>query len=248
MKPALRVALIVTCCLAAGQWLCAQSRRGPSASSLSSQKKQQSNGQQQGQAPADANPFPGDESNVPVLPSKDAPDIPADSNASGDHAALPAGDVDPVASPDDGGAAGDSQSASGFSSSSSGVDSLLNVPDDEQQGKHGQQDQVIEPEHHETAQEDENVGKYYLDNKDWHAALSRYQSAMVLDPENPDVYWGLAESSRHLGDYAAARAFYLKVEEYDPDSKHAKEAARALKEPELANAKATPPARPGSKN
>lgn len=247
MKPALRIALLATCCLAASPWLCAQSQTaGNAASSSSSQKKQSGNSQQPAQSPADANPFPGDVSTVPVLPSKDAPDIPAGSYGNeGGHAALPAGDADPVASPDDGAPSSDSQPASGFSSSASGVDSLLNVPDDERQGKHGQE---AEPEHHETAQEDESVGKYYLDNKNWRAALSRYQSAMVLDPENPDVYWGLAESSRHLGDFAAARGYYLKVMEYDPDSKHAKEAAKALKEPELANAKAVPPAQPGARN
>jgi tetratricopeptide (TPR) repeat protein len=246
MKPVARIALLSACFLTAGSWLCAQDQQGGSAASSSSSQKKQNGSAPQ--SPADANPFPGDETNVPVLPSKDTPDIPADSNASSEHAALPAGDADPVASPDDGAAAGDSQPASGFSSSSSGVGGLLDGPDDEPQSKHGKQGQPAEPEHHETAAEDENVGKYYLDNKDWHAALSRYQSAMVLDPENPDVYWGLAESERHLGNYAEARANYQKVMDYDPGSKHAKEAAKALKEPELANAKAAPPAQPGAKN
>ena len=61
---------------------------------------------------------------------------------------------------------------------------------------------------------------------------------MVLAPENPEVYWGLAESQQHMGDFANARANYEKVIEYDPDSKHAKEAKKALKEPEFANANA----------
>ena len=91
----------------------------------------------------------------------------------------------------------------------------------------------------ETAAQDINVAKYYLDNKNWRAALSRYQSAMVLAPEDPEVYWGLAVSQHHMGDYASARANYEKVIEYDPDSKHGKEARKALKEPEIANAKPT---------
>jgi tetratricopeptide (TPR) repeat protein len=246
MKPAVRIALFAACFFAAGSWLCAQSQQnGNTAPASPDQKKQTGNAQQPAKPPTDDNPFPGDETNVPVLPSKDTPDIPAgNGDANGDHAALPAGDVDPVASPDDGAPQGDSQPASGFSSSSSGVDGLLGSPDGEPQGKHGKQGQVVEPEHHETAAEDENVGKYYLDNKDWHAAMSRFQSAMVLDPENPDVYWGLAESERHLGNYADARANYQKVMEYDPDSKHAKEAAKALKEPELANAKPTAASKP----
>jgi tetratricopeptide (TPR) repeat protein len=240
MKPVVRVALLSACLLAAGSCLCAHAQQnGDAAPASSGQKKQSGNAQQPAQQPADENPFPGDNTNVPVLPSKDIPDIPADNgSANGDRAALPAGDTDPVASPDDGTSQGDSQSASGFSSSSSGVDGLLNGPDDEPQTKHGgKQGQLAEPEHQETAAEDENIGKYYLDSKDWRAALSRYQSAMVLDPENPDVYWGLAESQRHLGNFADARANYQKVMEYDPDSKHAKDAAKALKEPELANAK-----------
>ena len=98
-----------------------------------------------------------------------------------------------------------------------------------------------EPTHSESAKEDIDVGGYYLDKKNWHAAMSRFQSAMVLDPENPDVYWGLAEAERHLGDFAEARAYYQKVVDYDPDSKHAKEASKALKDPEIANAKSTPP-------
>ena len=74
--------------------------------------------------------------------------------------------------------------------------------------------------------------------KHWKAALSRYQSALVTDPENPDVYWGIAESQRQLGDYANAKANYQKLMEYDPDSKHGKEAKKLLKEPQLANAPA----------
>ena len=86
--------------------------------------------------------------------------------------------------------------------------------------------------------EDENVGSYYMETKNWKAALSRFDSALVLDPENPEVYWGLAEAQRNLGDYANAKANYLKVMEYDPDSKHAKEAKKILKQPEMVNAPA----------
>jgi tetratricopeptide (TPR) repeat protein len=72
---------------------------------------------------------------------------------------------------------------------------------------------------------------------------------MVLDPENPDVYWGLAETERHLGHYAEARSHYQQVLDYDPDGPHGKQARKALKDPELANAQkpssapatATPP-------
>ncbi len=61
---------------------------------------------------------------------------------------------------------------------------------------------------------------------------------MVLNPENPDAFWGMAEAARHLGDFASARSYYQKVFDYDPDSKHGKEARKALKDPEIANAQA----------
>ncbi len=41
-----------------------------------------------------------------------------------------------------------------------------------------------------------------------------------------------------------ARQNYQKVMDYDPGSRHAKDAARALKDPEIANAKAAPAAPP----
>lgn len=187
------------------------------------------------------NPFPTDTGNVPVMPSNSEPDVPAGNpNGEGARFSLPDGDSDPVASPD--GAASESSSEGVSSSDVRGLDSILPPPgDDEPTGKHGRKrSDVLEGPPKESSKEDINVGQYYLDNKNWKAALSRFQSALVLAPEEPEVYWGLAESERHLGDYASAKANYQKVIEYDPDSKHAKEAKKALKEPEIANAK--PPA------
>jgi hypothetical protein len=246
VKRALALTVILGCGLTAGPPVCAQAPANgnpntpANAPSGGSQQKQPA-GSRQTPAQPNANPFPEDESTVPVMPTKNTPDVP-EGNAGGAvnlGTLFPAGDMDPVRSPDNAGA-GEGQEQ-GFSSSSSGIDSLLPPPDADtgNAGKrHGKRGDDEVPQHHETAAEDENVGKYYLDNKDWRAALSRYESAMVLDPDNPDVYWGLAESQRHLGQFAEARANYQKVMEYDPDSKHAKEAKKALEEPELANAKA----------
>jgi tetratricopeptide (TPR) repeat protein len=121
-------------------------------------------------------------------------------------------------------------------------DLLPPADDDTQPGRRHRRGQQVVPEHHETAAEDESVGQYYLDRKDWKPALSRFQSAMVLDPDNPDVYWGLAEAERHLGNFADARANYQKVIDYDPDSRHGKEAKKALADPQIANAKPPQPA------
>lgn len=245
MKSGLWMALLIAC-LFAGPPLCAQaangSNPGQSQPAASSQNPAAAQTPARVQTQSNQNPFPEDTSDIPVMPTRNSPGtIPGDSDASGaGRISMPADDVDPVRSPEDAGAAAENQQSS--SSSEAGMSGLLPPPDDDTQpGKHNRKGEQIEPEHHETAAEDENVGSYYLDNKDWKAALSRYQSALVLDPDNPDVYWGLAESERHLGDFANARANYLKVMEYDPGSHHAKEARKALSDPDLAKAKPPQP-------
>ncbi len=199
--------------------------------------------------PQDSNPFPTDTTNVPVMPSRENPEPNAPSNGPTNtadqiedtHYQVP-GDSDPVASPDAAPAEGNYQNQGQgqvSSSNTNSLDSILPPPgDDEKNGKKGSDE--IEDMPKETAAKDISVGKYYLDNKNWRAALSRFQSALVLAPEEPEVYWGLAESQRHMGDFSNARTNYEKVIEYDPDSKHAKDAKKALKEPELANARPAP--------
>ena len=198
--------------------------------------------------PAESNPFPEDNTSVPVLPSANQP-VPRrapEPATEGPVPALPSGDRDPVRSPDEPIADTAPSPASGSSSSSSSADlaRILDPPPDEETRKSRKGKGAEVPEHKETAQEDENVAQYYLERKNWRAALSRYQSALVLDPDNPEVYWGLAESQRHLGDAANAKANYMKVVEYDPDSKHGKEAKKLLKDPEMANAPAPSPSHP----
>jgi hypothetical protein len=195
--------------------------------------------------PAESNPFPDDNGNIPVLPSGNQPVMREAPVPAGPPPALPGGDVDPVRSPDEPLPDLSSSSGSGSNSSSSSSDlaRILEPPPDDEVSKTRKGKGVAPPEHKETAKEDESVGQYYLDQKNWRAALSRFQSALILDPENPDVYWGLAESQRHLGDMASAKTNYTKVVQYDPDSKHGKEAKKLLKDPEVANAP-VPVARP----
>jgi hypothetical protein len=185
-----------------------------------------------------ANPFPEDTRNVPLMPNGNGPatgDIPA----SGPPAAAPVADVDPVRSPDE--PRGDTSSdAQGFSSSAAGLDNVMPPPDADARNARGKKGKgAVEPEHKESAADDEKVGEYYLTEKNWKAALSRYESAVVLDPENPEVYWGLGEAQRHLGKLADAKASYEKLVDYDPDSKHGKEAKKILKSAEMVNAPAT---------
>jgi len=188
---------------------------------------------------SETNPFPEDTTNVPVMTNGNEP-VAADAPHSAAPASAPVADVDPVRSPDD--PRGDTGTdASGFSSSAAGLDNVMPPPDtdiDSRRGKKGKAAAPL-PEHQETAAEDEKVGEYYLTNKNWKAALSRYESAVVLDPENPEVYWGMGEAQRHLGKFAEAKSSYEKLVEYDPDSKHGKEATKILKSPELAGAPTT---------
>ena len=223
--------LVLTALLAAGGLAFAQQKPAPDQKQLPPKP------------PADSNPFPEDTNNVPVIPTGNAPTAPP-SNAA--PPAMPSGPDDPVRSPDDPVGNPEADSDSGFSSSSAGLDKIQPPADaDAPRGRHRLSKPSQEPQaHQETAKEDEDVGGLYLSQRNWRAALSRYESAVVLDPENPDVYWGLAEAQRHLGQFAPAKSNYEKVMEYDPDSRHAKEAKKLLAAPELANAAAAPPARP----
>jgi tetratricopeptide (TPR) repeat protein len=239
------VALVFACAVATEPLIYAQSQNNGSGSGQApatsgSQDSPAQQTQNRTQQQTNQNPFPEDTSDVPVMPTRPSPGtIPPESGDSGaNHIPMPASDADPVRSPEDAASAAENNQQSSSSSLSGMRDLLPPADDDTQPGRHNRKGQQAEPEHHETAAEDESVGKYYLDNKDWKAALSRFQSALVLDPDNPDVYWGLAEAERRLGQFAEARANYQKVMAYDPGSHHAKEAKKALEDPQIANAKA----------
>ncbi len=248
MKFPLGIALVVSCFLGTGMGLCAQAQSNdsrpsnqPAANSQNPPAVQPPTGTGQ-----QNNPFPEDTNDVPVIPTHNAPELPPGASDASRRIPMSASDADPVRSPEDAQAAAESQQQNS-SSSLAGMGDLLPPADDEAEpGKHNRKGQQAVPEHHETAAEDENVGAYYLANKDWKAALSRFQSALVLDPDNPEVYWGLAEAERHLGQFAEARANYQKVMAYDPGSRHAKESKKALEDPQIANAKPPQPAQPSA--
>jgi tetratricopeptide (TPR) repeat protein len=196
-------------------------------------------GESQKPTSSSKNPFPEDTSTVPVMPSKIPPPLPQGTYRGEDRAPvrLPNEDVDPVRSPDDPVPEFSSSPDADSSSSLKGLESLLPRPEDDQPSEKKRKLLVIkEPTHQEAASKDIQVGNYYLQTKNWKAALSRFESAMILDPENPEVYWGLAEAEHHLGHYADAKAHYLKLLEYDPDGPHGKQARKELKDPALEKA------------
>jgi tetratricopeptide (TPR) repeat protein len=257
MKRLLSVALVMAVSLAVAPRLWAQTPAGGDAAGSAQNKQDKQPGQGQKptaaapQQPSGSNPFPEDTGSVPVLPAATTQTAPAGSGNGPESgwgsATLPqsADGADPVRSPDDPARASASDREENSSSSLKGLEDLLPSPDSDQSDKKRKL-AVKQPTHQEAAAEDINVGSYYLDRKNWKAALSRYESALVLDPENPEVYWGLAEAQRHLGELANARANYEKVVEYDPDSHHGKESRKALKDPEIANAQNSAPGQPAA--
>jgi hypothetical protein len=231
------VALALACCWSVAEESSAQAPSNSGSQQNQAPKNPADSNAPKPKPPQDANPFPEDTNSVPVMPNANSPGTPSASPDAVDYGnvALPSAETDPVRSPDDANSSAGSSSSS--SSSSDGMDQLLRPPPDTAKPGKGRKDDADAP-HPEGPKQDESVGSYYLDQKNWKAALSRFESALVLDPENPDVYWGLGEAERHLGNYANAKAHYMKLVEYDPDSKHGKEAKKLLKEPEIANAPA----------
>jgi len=224
MKREISIALLLTAALAA-------------APRLGSQTPSNAPGPTPAQQPAaGANAFPEDTSAVPVMTTKEVPDVSHD-GTQGVALPLPGEDFDPVRSPDDPqpAAAGARDQDEETSSSLKGLEKLLPPPGDDQTDKKRKLT-AKQPTQQEVAAKDLEVGLYYIQTKNWKAALSRFESAMILDPENPQVYWGMAEAQRHTGDLAGARANYLKLLDYDPDGPHGKEARKALKDPAIANA------------
>ena len=236
MKRVFPIALIVAGCWAGSLRLHAQAPQNGQTPAAPQDKQPAPPAPKAAPKPAtgsSSNPFPEDTNSVPVVPTSNAPAAPAP-DADYGNVPLPSDASDPVRSPDDSTTEVPRGADSGSSDSSAGLDDLLKPPPDTRKDKGEKADAAPK----EGPKVDENVGSYYLESKNWKGALSRFESALVLDPENPDVYWGLAEAQRHLGQFAEAKANYLKVMEYDPDSRHSKDAKKLLKEPEMANARA----------
>jgi tetratricopeptide (TPR) repeat protein len=182
------------------------------------------------------------------MPSRGTPALPEGAYIGNFNVGLPNDDADPVKSPDDPVAETSNESQSFSSSKDPGLDKILEKASDEDQqtakrkARGGDKYGEKPAEHKETPSEDIEVGKFEIERKNWKAALSRFESALVLSPDDPEVYWGLAESERGLGQFAEARANYKKLLDYDPDGPHGKAARKALNDPQIAHAQAAAPA------
>jgi hypothetical protein len=181
------------------------------------------------------NPFPGETSDAPIIPvdpgttSGSGSDSGSTRNGSASDADPRRGadpDGDPMRSPDPAGNTTDDR----FASSRSG---LRQIPaEDDNDGRPGKSSR--NKTRQQVIKEDLDVGRYYLDRKNWKGAQARFASAFSLDGENPDAVWGLAEAERHLELFKDAADHYKLFLSYDPDGPHSKPARKALEEIELA--------------
>jgi len=188
--------------------------------------------------PGSDNPFPGEDSNVPIIPLPGAPGSDAASgDRAGDAGRTPRRDSDPdgdpVRSPDPAGnfAAADD----GFSSSRSG----LKQPSGDEQVDARPGKSAKSKTREQLIKEDIDVGGFYMEKKEWKGAKSRFADAFALDGENSDALWGLAEAERHLQLYTEAADHYKLLLSYEPDGKRGREARKGLEAAEAAKSAAS---------
>lgn len=151
---------------------------------------------------------------------QDGKKSPDEANPFPEAASRKAADAANGAAPADGNAAGTSSSsidlksldtpASGANRISDGAGGFIHSP--------------------ELAAQDDKVGKFYLQNKDFRAAYGRYKEATEVAPEDPDALFGLAESARGLNRKQEAVSNYKVYLDAFPDGKKSKEARKALAE------------------
>jgi tetratricopeptide (TPR) repeat protein len=78
------------------------------------------------------------------------------------------------------------------------------------------------------AQDDVQVGRYYLNDGDYKGAYGRFEEAARLDPGNVDAIYGLAAVAEKLHHKDEALANYKLYLEVAPDGSQAKAARKAL--------------------
>jgi hypothetical protein len=195
------------------------------------------------------NPFPGDNTNAPILPADPGPGAGSGAGSdAGSNSSRPDGDSgtpanstaansstrrdadpdgDPVRTPDPAGL----QEDDGFSSSRSGLNHIPAEDDNDARPGKSTKNKTRE----QVLAEDLDIGKFYMDKKNWKAAQMRFASAFALDAENADAVFELAEAERHLQLYKDAAEHYRLFLSYDPDGPHGRAAHKGLEEVESAS-------------
>jgi Tfp pilus assembly protein PilF len=80
------------------------------------------------------------------------------------------------------------------------------------------------------AAHDMDVGETYLSANSFDAARERFEEALRLTPDNPLVYFRLAQSLQGMQRLDPARMYYRKYLELEPKGKYAKNAKKAIGE------------------
>jgi hypothetical protein len=78
------------------------------------------------------------------------------------------------------------------------------------------------------AEQDKEIARFYWNRWNYEGAYLRFKDAVVYAPQNPDMWFGLAESERMLGKNVKAREHYKKYLELAPDGGKAKDSAKML--------------------
>lgn len=98
---------------------------------------------------------------------------------------------------------------------------------------------VFRPWDPHRAAKDVEVGEFYLKQKNYRAALERFNDALLYKPNDAEATFGLAVTQEKLDLFAKARASYSKYLELLPEGPKAKECRDALKRLESRGATAT---------
>jgi Tetratricopeptide repeat len=160
---------------------------------------------------AQDNPFPEDISKKAAEGADSTPDVPPSSSAPSDSSAPPR------SAPDD--------STSSSRSKFQGMGDLTS--EEVSRISNGAGGYIVNPK---MATEDVKVGGFYLAQHDYKGAYVRFKEATLVDPENADAVFGLAEAARGMNHKDEAVQNYLVYLDASPDGKKAKEARKALAE------------------
>jgi hypothetical protein len=77
--------------------------------------------------------------------------------------------------------------------------------------------------------DDLKVGNFYRNDGNWMGWYLRMKDAVDHDPENEEAHWGMAQAAEKLKKTDEAKAHYEEYLRLDPEGDHAKDAAQALK-------------------
>jgi tetratricopeptide (TPR) repeat protein len=193
--------------------------------------QQQSQQQSSQSAPPSSQSTPSAPAQTPSTPQPKKPST-ADDNPFPEDISRKAAQGDDAA-PADGKAPASSEKPNGSSAAPADTDSssrskfqgLGDLSGDGSRISNGAGGYILNPK---LATQDVKVGGFYLDQRDYKGAYSRYMEATLVDPGNADAVFGLAEAARGMNHKDEAVQNYRIYLDAFPDGKRAKEARKAL--------------------